>query len=491
MTTPDVRIRPLNDAPLRSGGQYVLYWMTAHRRTRWNFALQRAAELSRRANKPLLVLEAVRSDYRWASRRLHAFVLQGMADNAERLAQAGVAHHTYVEPSPGAGKGLVERLAADAVAVVTDDFPSFFLPRMAAAVARRLPVQMEAVDANGLFPMHATSRVFTTAFSFRAYLQKHLPEYLAQRPDEEPLRDLVGKAEIPDDVRRRWPAASAELLQATPDALDRLLIDQTVREVALRGGAVAGEARLQRFVAQKLSRYQDRNEPEADVTSGLSPWLHFGHVSAHELFDAICRHEGWSLDRLGRSTGGKREGWWGMSPAAEGFLDQVVTWRELGYNLCSHQDDYDRYESLPDWARATLEKHAADPRPQLYTPEQLEQARTHDELWNAAQRQLVREGVMHNYLRMLWAKKVLEWMPHPREALELLVHLNNKYALDGRNPNSYSGIFWTFGRYDRPWGPERPIFGSIRYMSSDNTARKLDVKGYLRRYGPQRQASLF
>jgi deoxyribodipyrimidine photo-lyase len=150
--------------------------------------------------------------------------------------------------------------------------------------------------------------------------------------------------------------------------------------------------------------------------------------------------------------------------------------------MCSHQNDYDRYESLPDWARVTLEKHARDKRSHIYTLRQLENAETYDELWNAAQRQLVREGRMHNYLRMLWGKKILEWTPSPREALAVMIELNNKYAVDGRDPNSYSGIFWCLGRYDRPWGPERKIFGKIRYMSSDNTARKLRVTSYLKKY---------
>jgi deoxyribodipyrimidine photo-lyase len=196
--------------------------------------------------------------------------------------------------------------------------------------------------------------------------------------------------------------------------------------------------------------------------------------------------EHWSLDRLQGPVGGSREGFWKMSPPSESFLDELVTWREIGFNMCHLcPDDYDSYDSLPEWALASLEKHAADPRPRLYTLEQLESARTSDPIWNAAQNQLRTEGIIHNYLRMLWAKRVLEWTDHPRRAYEVLEHLNNKWALDGRDPNSYSGILWTFGRYDRAWGPERPIYGLIRYMSSDNTARKLSLQRYLRRYGVQ------
>ena len=159
-----------------------------------------------------------------------------------------------------------------------------------------------------------------------------------------------------------------------------------------------------------------------------------------------------------------------------------MTWRELGLNFAGKREDAESYDALPPWARVTLEKHADDPRPYLYSPDALEQARTHDPLWNAAQVQLVREGRIHNYLRMVWGKKILEWSPSPRVALETMLGLNNRWALDGRDPNSTSGIFWCLGRYDRPWGPERPIFGTVRFMSSANTRRKLRVKGYLARY---------
>ena len=179
---------------------------------------------------------------------------------------------------------------------------------------------------------------------------------------------------------------------------------------------------------------------------------------------------------------GSREGWWGAAPEVESFLDELITWREVGYNMCALTDNFDQYESLPEWARTTLEQHAGDPREYIYTLEEFESAATHDELWNAAQNQLVREGRIHNYLRMLWGKKIFEWSPSAPEALDVLIELNNKYALDGRNPNSYSGIFWCLGRYDRAWGPERPVYGKIRYMSSDNTARKVKVKDYVAHY---------
>ncbi len=175
-------------------------------------------------------------------------------------------------------------------------------------------------------------------------------------------------------------------------------------------------------------------------------------------------------------------GWWGMGKSAEAFLDQLITWRELGFNMCRYNKDYEKFKSLPGWAIQTLKDHEMDNREYIYTEEEFENVRTHDALWNATQVQLVREGKIHNYLRMLWGKKIIEWSPTPERALEVMIHLNNKYALDGRDPNSYSGIFWVLGRYDRAWGPEREIFGKVRYMSLANTARKVRVAGYIKRY---------
>ncbi|MCK6461115.1 MAG: deoxyribodipyrimidine photolyase [Planctomycetes bacterium] len=459
----------MNARPVRADGRYVLYWMIAARRTTFNFGLERAAEIARELSRPLLVFEALRCDYRWASDRIHAAILRGMEENKARCAKAGVGYFPYVEPERGAGRGLLEALARDACAVVTDDYPCFFLPAMVAAAARKLPVKLEAVDSNGLLPLRAAEQAFPTAYAFRRFLQKELPLHLPCMPAADPLKGLSG-AEAPADVAKRWAPA-------TPPDPSGLPIDHAVAPVTLP----APRNVLARFIGEKLARYGARNEPEEDVTSGLSPYLHFGHVSAHEVFLAIAGREKWR--EPAPHSQGRREGWWGMSPEAEAFLDQLVTWRELGFNMCALRDDYDAFESLPDWALRTLGKHERDPREHAYTLEEFAAARTHDPLWNAAQTQLVREGRIHNYLRMLWGKKILEWAATPREALATMVELNNRYALDGRDPNSYSGILWCLGRYDRPWGPERPVFGTVRYMSSENTARKHRVKEYLRRYG--------
>jgi deoxyribodipyrimidine photo-lyase len=483
---PEIRIRAVNAAPPSPRGRHVLYWMNAARRPGHSFALDRAAEWSRRLRRPLLVLEALRCDYPYASDRLHAFVLQGMADNARAFAAAGIGYHPYLEPEPGRGRGLLAALAARTCVVVTDDFPGFFLPRAVEAAGRALPVRLEAVDSNGLLPLRAAAPVFPTAYAFRRFLQRELPSHLEHAPSARPLlRSGLAGAKVPRAVARRWPAADAALLAAEPAALRRLPVDHSVSPAAIRGGSRAGSAALARFLRERLARYGERNHPDADAASGLSPYLHFGHLSAHQAFAGLARREGWRPSRLGRKATGRRQGWWGMSEPAEAFLDQLVTWRELGLNMAAKRPDAAAYESLPRWARETLERHAGDRRDPAYGLDALAEARTHDPVWNAAQTELRREGRIHNYLRMLWGKKILEWTRSPREALAVMLELNDRYALDGRDPNSLTGIFWVLGRYDRPWGPERPVFGTVRYMSSAATLRKLRMRRYLETYrGP-------
>ncbi len=402
-----------------------------------------------------------------------------MVDNEAGFANAPVTYYPYVEPEAGAGKGMLAVLGRQACVVVTDDFPAFMLPRMLAAGARQTPVLMEAVDSNGLLPLRATSVVYPTAYAFRRFLQKTLTQHLQAGPKAKPLAGvkLPALRRLPDGLTRRWPRVRGKV------DVGELPIDHRVGATKTAGGSRAAVAAMKAFFERKLARYGvARNQPEEEVTSGLSPYLHFGHISAHQVLHEISRRTDWSAGDVAERANGKKEGWWRLPPAIESFLDELVTWRELGFNMCWQREDYDQYESLPAWARATLEKHAKDRRPKRYSLRQFEQGETHDPLWNAAQAQLVREGRIHNYLRMLWGKKVLEWSDGPRDALEILIELNNKYALDGRDPNSYSGIFWCLGRYDRPWFPERPIFGNIRYMSSENTARKFTVKNYIARY---------
>ena len=479
---PDERLTPVNEAPIRAGGEYVLYWMIANRRTRWSFALEHALFRAEELGRPLVVLEPLRVGYRWASRRHHRFLIDGMVDNAGRFATAGVTCWSYIEPEQGAGAGLLEALARRAAVVVTDEFPSFFLPRMVSAAGDRLPVRLEMVDGSGLLPLRAVDRDFSTAASFRRVLHRRLPELLERFPLADPLSEAgdLTPVELPSAVLERWPSASA-------DALERLPIDSTVGPVPLRGGSVAAEVRWRAFLADGLERYhREGRHPDAEATTGLSPYLHFGYISPHQLVAELIEREGLAPGAFPAAAIGSREGYWGLSPSAEALLDQLVTWRELGVQLTfRHPTSYQRYEVLPEWARRTLEEHADDPRPTIYSFEQLEAANTHDPVWNAAQRQLLREGRVHNYLRMLWGKLIFQWSPSPRRALERMFELNDRYALDGRDPNSASGILWCLGKFDRAWGPERPIFGKVRYMTSASAMKKLRLRRYLDQYGPE------
>jgi deoxyribodipyrimidine photo-lyase len=382
-------VRSLNRAPLRPGRRFVLYWMTSFRRLQSNFALDRAVEHARTLERPLLVLEALRVGYPYASDRLHAFVLEGMAGHLEALEGGPAGYYPYVERTPGGGAGLLEALAREACVVVGDDWPCLFVPAMQAAAARRLDVALEVVDSNGLYPMRATTRVFTTAHSFRVHLQKELPRHLGQQPRPAPLARLrlPPPPRVPPAVLERWPAATRAELRDPAALCARLPIDHQVAPVALTGGEAEAGRRLGRFTAERLADYElARNLPEVDGTSTLSPYLHFGHLSTHQVLAAIAGREGW----------------------------------------------------------------------------------------------------FHGYLRMLWGKKILEWSQTPRQALATMEALMGRYALDGRDPVSWAGYLWVLGRFDRAWGPERQIFGKVRYMSSENTARKVPVKQFLRRHGPPR-----
>jgi deoxyribodipyrimidine photo-lyase len=463
--------------------------MVAARRASFNHALDRAADWARHLRVPLVVLEAIRSDYRWASARVHRFLLDGMRDNQDAFEHLRVHYFPYVEPRPGDGRGLIEALCEDAALLVTDRAPVFDVATWVASAIRRSSVRVEEVDGNGVLPIDAVppGQVFPTAYAFRRFLQKVLPAHL----DAGPAASCIDAGPLPtaelsfEHLDARWPRADLERLTSA-DGLRALPIDHAVTVTGTRGGPAAAEGRVAAFLSTLDGYDERRNHPDDDGGSGLSPYLHFGHVSAHDVALRALRLGEWTLDRLAPAVTGAKEGWWGAPPGVEAFLDQLITWRELGLNMSARRPDYDQYDSLPPWALRTLAKHEADPRPHVYSLNQFAAADTHDELWNAAQRQLVGDGRIHNYLRMLWGKKILEWTRTPREALDVMIDLNNRYALDGRDPNSYTGIFWVLGRYDRPW-PERPIYGTVRYMTSESTARKLRVKDFLRRYGPSAQ----
>jgi deoxyribodipyrimidine photo-lyase len=475
----EARVRRLNSARTASGAEYVLYWMQAARRLEWNHALDYALASARELARPLVVFEALRIDYPWASRRLHRFVLEGMRENAARAAAAGFAYWPFVETRRGEGRGLLRRLAARACLVVTDDFPAFIVPAQSEALARAAEVPVVAIDSNGIVPLARLGAAVSAAAHLRPRIHKEFAEAWAHRASARPRP--MARARAPEAPFETWNAPEIGAF------VDALAVDASVPPVAQTpGGTRAGRARLRAFVTRRLRGYAERRSqpsaPDAGHASGLSPYLHFGHVSIQEVAEAVLAATGgWTPEELRVHHRGRREGYFADDPDVNAFLDEALTWRDVGYHWQRERgrDGLALETALPSWALATLGAHASDRRPWLYGADELEAGATHDPLWNAAQRELVATGTIHNYMRMLWGKKVLEWSASPAEAYRVLVHLNNKYALDGRDPSSWSGILWCFGLFDRPWAPERKVLGSVRYMSSENTARKFRLGPYL------------
>ncbi|MGL6094520.1 MAG: deoxyribodipyrimidine photolyase, partial [Fimbriiglobus sp.] len=400
-------------------------------------------------------------------------------------------------------------VAAGACLVVTDDYPQFIVPAQIRAVARAVDVAVHAVDGNGMVPLALLGPPTGAAAHLRPKLHKLFADAWKHRAEAEPDFPVFARRHVNPPFRPWTPPADLDEFVAG------LPIDQTVPPVPdLDLGPSAGQAALAEFVAKKLPRYgTERNnpdDPDRTAASGLSAFLRHGHLGIQDVCEAVLGPD-WTPAEINPKTRNKDD-FFCRDASINGFLDEAITWRDVGYQWSyaknvalgaaggtrSWADATDEMPSfhfgtfdfsplpeagtlpgvLPPWAWASLQKHAGDRRTHLYSVEQFENADTHDDLWNAAQRQLVATGRIHNYLRMLWGKKVLEWSEFPEAAYRVLEHLNNKYAIDGRDPNSYTGILWCFGLFDRPWPPERDVFGSVRFMSSDNTGKKFDLSGY-------------
>lgn len=471
-------------------GDYVLYWMQINRRTACNYALEYAVAWANKLGKPLVILEGLACDYPWATRRTSVFAMQGMAEHASELSKrSGLVYIPFPEDQPGRYEWLVQTLCRRAAILVSDEYPVFIMRSRNEAMQKQLNIPFHTIDSNGIIPMACSEKAPYSAYVFRRNMQKLFQTCWEQPPQADPLSQLGSFEEplLPEEVQEIAAAGRARL--ETEQALQKFCrelstLDQNVDPVAERGTRKAALERLDAFVTHDLHRYdEERNDPDTECTSRLSPWLHFGKISVFEVVNKVFdrQPEGWNATSF-TPVAGKREGFFGGHSYIESFLDEVITWREVGFHFAWHTPDYDQYESLPEWARISLSEHESDTRSPMYSLEELAQSKTADPLWNAAQTQLREEGRIHNYMRMLWGKKVLEWTPDTRTALEYLIELNNRYALDGRDPNSYSGIFWIFGRFDRAWGPERPIFGKVRYMSSDSARRKIKLNAYLERY---------
>ena len=484
---PLTRVTTLKDINPESisDSKYVVYWMISFKRVGYNFALQRAVEWANQLSQPLLILEPLILDYPMSSIRFHKFTLEGMKEVDEQVSDSKAVYYPFVEQSAKESEGLLTEISKNASVVITDDYPTYFVPQMTAKASGEINTRYELVDSNGIVPIRLSEKEYVRAHDFRRYLHKNLEDFIIETPLENPL-DFLNKKFDPSmikDVQADWVPFDFKN-QNIDDFLENLNIDKTVEISSIKGGYSNAIKQLNKFIEVGYKDYAKyRSDPSKEASSQLSPYFHSGQISTHEVFDKISELESWSPEYINPKMVGRREGWWGSSENFESFMDELITWRELGYHTCVRRANYNQYSSLPEWAIKTLHEHSSDEREHIYSLDQLTYSQTHDEIWNAAQNQLRTQGVIQNYLRMLWGKKILEWTPNPQIALSYMITLNDRYSLDGRDPNSYSGVFWILGRYDRAWGPERNIFGKIRYMTSDSTARKFNLKPYLEKWG--------
>jgi deoxyribodipyrimidine photo-lyase len=488
-------------------GNCVVYWMISARRTEWNHGLEHAIDLASERNLPLVVVEPLAIAHGWANDRSHTFLIQGMMNNGNAFEDSPITYIPYVETKPGEGQGLLEKWQEYADVMVIDDFPVYYPMRVMEIAISIGKCDIHSVDSNGFMSLRGQNRSFTTAYSLRRHLHKTIITHMTEFPHPNPISKGDGlpkiKQSIIDDIFKEsgTPITPYEFLWRICEmkdiglnALSNLAIDHSVPPVQhVKGGSVEALSIWTEFLKSRLSNYAtDRNQPELNGSSGLSPYLHFGHISPHKVLSDIFETHNWDISGINLPHNGRRAGWWGLPSDVESFLDQIITWRDLGFLHCANVPNHHKFESIPEWAQKTLKEHESDPRPYIYSFEQFENADTHDELWNAAQRQLTTDGVIHNYLRMLWGKKILEWTPTPEIAMQYMVDLNDKWALDGRDPNTYTGIGWVLGKFDRGW-TERAVYGKIRCMTTDSTKRKFKTSGYVDAYSNSstRQTHLF
>jgi len=441
---PTERLRVLNSRETKSG-DYVLYWMQAAQRAEANPALQHAVRLANEQRRPCLAFFGLTERFPEANARHLAFMLEGLRETQRALADRGVRLVVRrVQPD----RGVVE-LGRAASLVVTDRGYLRVQKSWREKAAAALACPLIQVETETVVPVETASpKEEYSAATFRPKIRKILASSLAVPADRKPLRDSLG-----------WKGDSLDL-ENIEDVLAGLKIDRSVGPSPFyRGGTEEAKRRFRLFLRERLDHFADlRNNPTVDFLSHLSPYLHFGQISP-----------AWAAAKAAASK----------SRGREAFLEELVVRRELAANFVHYNGRYDSFESLPAWARTTLARHAADPRPVLYTRAELEAGKTHDPYWNAAQREMAVTGKMHGYMRMYWGKKILEWSAAPEDAYATALYLNNKYEIDGRDPNGFAGVAWCFGKHDRPWG-ERPIFGLVRYMNDAGLRRKFDADRYVR-----------
>ena len=439
----DPRVNVRRSGSPNPDGACVLYWMRRSLRGVDNPALEIAIQVGNALEKPVVVFFGL-VPVANANLRHYAFLAQGLTEIREELRQKNVGFILRRYPDHSIAKFCNEVRAG---MLVTDENPLRGPGHRLARVLRSLRLPVWSVDSDVVVPTKLIPRKQYAARIIRPKLLNLREQFLVKPRNSA--------------ARTAWHARVSSL-DCDGVCHDGLRIDRSVQPITnLRGGTREGLRLLREFVRNKLAEYpEQRNHPEDGGTSQLSPYLHFGQISPVTVALQVMKA------RVPEA-------------AKEAFLDQLITWRELSINFVRHNELYDSLDCAEPWAHRSLAKHAKDKRPVIYSERQLENAETYDPLWNAAQIQMVEAGWMHNYMRMYWGKKILEWTRSPAEAFQIAVRLNDKYEIDGRDPNGYAGIAWAIaGKLDRPWF-ERPIFGQVRYMSLKSTGRKFDSKKYI------------
>jgi len=426
-------------------GRYVLYWMQASQRAEYNHALEYSVDMANQLHLPLVVFFGITDRYPGANERHYPFMLEGLREVNLSLAERGI---KFVAHKISPEKGALE-LSREAALLVVDRGYLRHQKEWRRKVSRRASCPVVQVESDVVVPVETASpKEEYSAATFRRKIFKVLDRFLVPLAPREP--------------RLR----STELDLEGLDLSDPLEFLKDLRPLRVpvpvdppTGGTSEAKARLRSFIWKKLDRYHLlSSHPELDLTSGLSPYLHFGQISPLQVALEIRKHGG---------------------PGAQAFLEQLIVRRELSVNFVAYNPAYDSMEALPAWALRTLQDHAGDSRDYLYSLEELEEAQTHDPFWNAAQKEMLATGRMHNYMRMYWGKKILEWTRSPEEALHIALYLNDRYRLDGRDPNGYAGVLWCLGKHDRPFA-ERRVTGKVRWMSQEGLRRKFDMEAYIR-----------
>lgn len=432
--------------PGRHAEGIVVYWMSREQRTSDNPGLLFAQHLARESETRLLVVFTLTDNYPGAMLRHYDFMLRGLYETAEKLHDLHIPFHMVTGDPPDQLAKFVKQ--NDVGTVITDFDPLRIKRRWVDTTIGKTNCKFLEVDGHNIVPARfASDKLEFAAYTLRPKIHRQLDRFLEALPEPEGMED---DAEMPE--------------MFDPDTLmESLHLDRSVAPVnwITPGSKAAGEM-LERFIGERLKGYNEqRNDPNRQMTSDLSPYLHFGQLSSMRIAIEVLKQHASDQD-------------------SDAFLEELIVRKELSDNFCHYQPDYDNISGFHDWATKTHEAHRKDEREYTYSTEKLEQGKTHDDLWNAAQLEMVKRGKMHGYMRMYWAKKILEWTESPERAMEVAIYLNDKYELDGRDPNGYTGIAWSIGGvHDRAW-TERPVFGKIRYMNYNGAKRKFDVQAYIR-----------